>query len=168
MLPKKLRDLVAYVNGAQFLGDVASLTPPVLKRKTEEYEGGGMAAPLDLAYGLEKMTAEMEIKGHNVQAFREFGVFGVAGVLIRFVGAHQQDDSGEVDTVEFTMAGMHTEVNAGEGKKNEAGSTKTTTTISYLKYVVNGVTEVEIDVLNGIEAYRGVDRNAPLRDALGI
>ena len=42
------------------------------------------------------------------------------------------------------------------------------TTCSYYKLIVNGTTEIEIDLLNMVEIVGGVDRLAEQRTAIGL
>jgi uncharacterized protein len=167
-LPKKLVNLMLFNEGEAYLGTVESVTRPKLSRKTEEWQGGGMNAPLEINMGLEALTMEWQVGGFDVKAYQQFGETTVGGLGLRFVGAHQRADTGDVDSVEIIVRGYHKEVDGGEAKTTEGGATKVTSTLSYYKLVVNDVTEVEIDVLGMVESYRGNDVLAAIRDALGI
>jgi hypothetical protein len=159
---------MCFVEGGQFVGNIGSMTPPKLTRKVEEWLGGGMAAPIELQYDLELMTAEWMVKGYAVEPFQQMGLIGVAGVGLRFVGAYQRDDDGGVDSVEYIMRGFHKEVDGGELKKGEAGETKVSSSLSYYRHELNGAEIVMVDAINGIERIMGVDRRAAVRAALGI
>lgn len=167
-LPKKLIDLMCFAEGGAFIGNVASLTPPKLTRKVEEYIAGGMAAPIELQYDLELLVAEWSLKGYAVEPFQQMGIIGSSGVGLRFVGAIQRDDTGGTDSIEFVMRGFHKEVDGGEMKKSESGETKITTSCAYYRHEYNGVEIVMVDAINGIERINGVDRREGIRAALGI
>ena len=167
-LPRILTDLMLFNEGQSYLGDVASVTLPKLTRKTEEWRGGGMSAPVKLDMGLEALEMESTFGGPMRDILRQFGLTGVAGVYMRFVGFYEQQDTGAQDTIEVIVRGRHDEIDMGEAKPGEASEFKLKTSLAYYKLVWNGRTEVEIDPLNMLETINGVDLMAARRTALGF
>jgi len=167
-LPRKLKNMMLFNTGAAYLGDIASFTTPKLGRKFEEYRGGGMDGPVKIDMGSEALEAEWSCGGPMRDVLRQYGVTSVTGVQLRFVGAFQNDDTGEVDTIEIVVRGRHEEIDMGEQKPGEGGEFKVKTAIAYYKLTWNGTTEIEIDQLGMVFIVGGVDRLAEIRDSLGI
>ncbi|SDA21656.1 phage major tail tube protein [Sphingomonas sp. NFR15] len=167
-LPRKLKNMMLFNDGVAYLGDIASFTTPKLGRKFEEYRGGGMDGPVKIDMGSEALEAEWSCGGPMRDVLRQYGVTSVTGVQLRFVGAFQNDDTGDVDTVEIVIRGRHEEIDMGEQKPGEGGEFKVKTAIAYYKLSWNGQTEIEINQLGMVFVVGGVDRLAPVRDAMGI
>ena len=96
------------------------------------------------------------------------GAVKADGVLLRFAGAYQRDDTGEVDLVEIVVRGHHETIELGEATRGEDTEQKITTTCTYYKLTVNGRVEMEVDLLNFIEIVNGVDLLAAQRKAIGL
>lgn len=45
-LPRKIKNFALFQDGVSFLGQIPELNLPKLTRKTEDYQDGGMAAPI--------------------------------------------------------------------------------------------------------------------------
>ncbi|WP_267382225.1 MULTISPECIES: phage major tail tube protein [unclassified Sphingomonas] len=167
-LPRKLKNLMLFNAGNAYLGEVASFTAPKLARKMEEWRGGGMDGPVKIDMGSEALEAEWSCGGPMRDVIRQFGVIDATGVQLRFVGAYQHDDSGDVDAIEIVIRGRHEEIDMGEQKVGDAGEFKVKTAIAYYQLTWNGVVEIEIDLLGMVFVVGGIDRLAEIRDALGI
>lgn len=167
-LPNKLKNLMLFNAGLAYIGDVVSVTLPKLTRKLDEYRGGGMDSPVKIDMGGEAMDLEWTCGGPMRDVLRQYGAIGVADVQLRFAGAYQKDDTGDVASVEIVVRGRHEEIDMGEQKPGDGGDFKVKTAVAYYKLTWNGVTEVEIDVLGMTFTVGGVDRLAEIRGALGI
>ncbi|HEY0626696.1 MAG TPA: phage major tail tube protein [Allosphingosinicella sp.] len=168
-LPRKLKNMMVFHNGVAYVGEATSVTLPKLARKLEEYRAGGMDGPVGIDMGQDGLLElEHAYGGFMREIIRGFGVTEADGEMLRFVGAYQRDDSGEVDRVEIVARGRHQEIDPGEAKPGEDTEFKVKTVLAYYKLEVNGVEEVEIDVLNMVFRVGGVDRLAAQRAALGI
>lgn len=165
-MPRKLKNMNVFNEGRSWLGEVSSITLPKLARKFEEWRGGGMDGPVMLDMGGEALELETTCGGPMLDVLRQYGVRGIAGVYLRYVGHHQNDETGGVDTVEITVRGRHQEIDMGESKPGEGGEFKTKSALSYYRLDVNGRTMVEIDRLNMVFLVDGVDRLAEQRAAL--
>jgi len=166
-LPRKLKNLNLFNEGQSYLGEVASVTLPKLTRKLEGWRGGGMdgAVKIDMGAG-DDLDLEFTTGGPMRDVLRQFGVTRAAGVFLRFAGAWQNDGTGAVDTVEVTVRGRHEEIDFGESKPGESGEFKVKSALAYYRLDWNGVTEVEIDTINGVFIVGGVDRNAEIMAAI--
>ncbi len=167
-LPRKRKNMNLFNEGLSYLGEVASVTLPVLTRATEPWRGGGMNAPVKADMGMEGLEMEWTIGGLDNTALRQWGVTSVDGVLLRFAGAYQRETTGAVDAVEVVVRGRHEEIDMGEQKPGEDTEQKVKTAVAYYKLTMNGFVEIEIDILNMIERVGGVDRLAAQRAAIGV
>ena len=169
-LPRKLKNMNTFNEGFSFLGEIKSVTLPKLTRKMEDYRGGGMNGPLkiDMGFGDDGLVLESTYGGLELLTLRQFGMAKVDGVYIRFAGAYQRDDSGEVDAVEVVVRGRHEEIDMGDQEPGEDTEHKVVTNCSYYKLTVNGKVEMEIDVLGFKEIVDGKDRLAEQRKAIGL
>ncbi len=167
-MARTLKDMMLFNEGLAYLGECKTVALPTLTRKTEEWRGGGMGGIAEMDMGLETLELQSTFGGPMRDILRQFGVTTVNGVYLRFAGAYQQDDTGAVDSVEVIVRGRHKEIEFGDQEVGEAGEFSVTSSLVYYKLVWNGRTEIEIDVLAGIEIVDGVDRRAEIRAALGI
>jgi uncharacterized protein len=167
-LPRKLKNMNVFMDGVSWIGEVTSVTLPKLARKLEPYRGGGMNGEIGADMGLDGMI-ELEITagGWIRQACRAMGAAQHDAIQLRFAGAYQRDDTGEVDAVEITVRGRLKELDRGTAKPGEDTEVKHTLVCSYYQETYNGTDDVIIDLLNMVEIYGGVDRLAEQRAAIG-
>lgn len=164
-LPRDLTDFAVYVEG-EFKGNCAGGQAPKLSYKVEEWIGGGMAGPVSIDQHLEKLTSEWSARGFDLSAYQSFGKRKLGAVGLRFAGAVQQADTGAVDSVEHIMRGNHSEVDSGDMKRGEPGTTKIMSNLTVYELRVNDVEIVHIDLISGVERYNGTDIRAAIRAAL--
>ncbi len=166
-MPRKLKNLNLFNDGSSYIGQVSEITLPKLTRKMEDWRGGGMNAPIKVDQGMEGIELEAVCGGLMRDVFDQFGIARHDGVMLRFAGAYQRDDTGTVDAVEVVVRGRHEEIEAGKAKAGDDTEFKFKTVASYYKLAVNGETLVEIDIPNFVEIVGGVDRLAQQRWAIG-
>lgn len=167
-LPRKLKNFNVFNDGVSHIGEVTEIVLPKLTRKMEAHRAGGMAGEVDADMGIEKLECEHTYGGLMRPLFAQFGIARVDGVLLRFAGAYQRDDTGEVDAVEVVMRGRHSEIDAGTSKSGDDTVFKVKSTLSYYKLTINGEDVIEIDMLNMVETVNGEDRMAAHRRAIGL
>ncbi|GHD59835.1 phage major tail tube protein [Jeongeupia chitinilytica] len=167
-MPRKLKNFTLFVDGTNYAGEIGELNLIKLARKVEEWRGGGMNVPIEADLGMEKMEFEWTCGGFMRQPLEQWGITQVGGALLRFAGAYQRDDDGEVDAVELVVRGRHKEIDPGKAKAGDDTEFKITSSVSYYKLSINGTVLIEIDVLNMVEMVGGVDRLAEQRRALGM
>lgn len=167
MLPSKLKQCNLFNAGNSYLGELTEFKLPTLTRKVEEYRAGGMAGPIDVDMGQEKIEAEWKCGGLMRDVLRQYGAITHNAVQLRFCGSYQREDSGEVDAVEIVIHGRHTEIDSGTGKAGDDTEFSVKTTASYYKLSINGRTEIEIDMVGMIFIVNGVDLLAKHRTAIG-
>ncbi|MFC3549448.1 phage major tail tube protein [Lysobacter cavernae] len=167
-LPRKLKHLNLFGDGESYLGQVVEVKLPTLTRSMEDYRGGGMSGPVKIDNGQEAIELESKFGGLMRSILRQYGIARHDGVQLRFAGSYQRDDTGAVDAVEVVVRGRHSEIDAGTAKSGDDTEFTVKTACSYYKLAINGVTEVEIDLVNMIENVGGVDRLAEHRRAIGV
>ena len=169
-LPRKLKNMNLFNDGNSYLAVAKSVTLPSLGRKMEGYRGGGMNGPVkaDLGFSDDGIQLEWKTGGLDLISLRQFGMVKASGVLLRFTGAFQQDDTEEMSSVEIVVRGRHETIEMGDAQPGEDTEHSMTTTCSYYKLIVDGEVIIEIDLLNFVEMVDGVDMLEAQRKALGI
>lgn len=169
-LPRKLKNLNIFNDGNSYQGVAKSATLPPLSRKMEGFRGAGMNGPVKTDQGLsdDGIQFEWTLGGWDLIALRQWGATRADAVQLRFAGAVQRDDTGEVSAVEVVVRGRHEEIEFGDASPGEDTEHSITTTCSYYKLTVDGEVLVEIDILNMIEIVDGVDLLAEQRRAIGL
>ena len=166
-LPKKLKFFNVFGDGISWLGQAIEVKLPVLSRKFEEYRAGGMNGPIDLDQGMEKLEMESKYGGLMRDILRQFGVTTHNGVMLRFAGSYQQEDTGQTDAVEVVVRGRHKEIDMGTAKAGDDSEFNVKSSLSYYKLSINGVTEIEIDLVGMKEIVGGVYRLSEHRANIG-
>lgn len=169
-LPRKLKHLNMFVDGDNWVGIAESFTPAKLTRKFEKYRGGGMAGAVDIDMGLddEALATSFVVGGYVADLVRKMSADKVDGVMIRFAGSYQRDDTGEVTSVEIVCRGRFTERDPGEQKTGENTQTTINMTNAYYKETEDGDVLCEIDVVNMVEKVGGEDKMKAHRAAIGL
>ena len=169
-LPRKLKHMNLFNNGTSYVGVCGAVTLPKLARKMEAWRGGGMDGPVkvDLGHSDDGLQLEWTLGGMDLVVLRQFGAVKADGVMLRFAGSYQRDDTGEAVAVEVVVRGRHEELDMGEAKPGENTEHKVMTTCSYYKLSVDGKEEIEIDLLNFIYQVDGQDLLAEHRKNIGL
>ncbi|WP_397452534.1 phage major tail tube protein [Pseudomonas sp. NA-150] len=167
MIPQMLYDTNLFVDGVSFNGDVPQLSLPKLTVKTDDYRGGGMAGPIEMDMGLEKMEASFTTHGVRREGLRFFGLADQTAFNGVWRGAFR-GQKGAVTAVVASIRGMLKEVDPGDWKPGDKGEFKYAIATSYYKLEVDGRLLYEIDMVNSVRVIDGVDQLAAVRQALGL
>ena len=167
-MPRKLKGFNLFHNGTNFVGETKEIQLPKLTRKMEDYQGGGMSGPIKVDFGQEGIQLEWTCGGFMRSVLGQYAITKHDGVLLRFAGGYQSEDSTNVDAIEIVIRGRHSEIDPGTAKSKEDTAFKVTTVASYYKLSVNGQDVIEIDFVNMIEKVNGNDLFAALRNAIGL
>ena len=167
MIPQTLYNTNLFVDGVNFSGDVPSLTLPKLTTKTDEYRGGGMAGPIEMDQGLEKMEASFVTKGVRRESLKYFGLADGTAFNATFRGAFK-GQKGAVTAVVATLRGRLKEVDLGDWKAGDAVEIKHAVAVTYYKLEIDGRLMYEIDMVAGIQVIDGKDQLLEVRQALGL
>ncbi len=168
-LPRILKNFGFFIDGLTYAGRCEEITLPKLTHKMEDYQGGSMFGPVEIDMGIEKLEMEVSLKEYSPEVIKKIGITDVAGIAMRFVGAAVSDDSeGATDAIEIIVRGRYRELDLGSAKAAEASILKASLALTYFKYILNGETLVEIDIVNMIYISGGVDRLEAQRTALSM
>ena len=167
-LPNTLKNFNAFTDGTSFMGVIEEIKLPKLSRKMEDFRGGGMDGPVDIDVGQEKLEIEQVCGGFVVDAYKAYGITKAAGVLIRFAGAYQRDDTGVTQAVEIIVRGRHKEIDPGDAKGGDKGKTTIKSSLTYYKLTVDNKEVLEIDLLSFLFKVNGVDMLEAQRKAIGL
>lgn len=161
-LPRTLVNINAFAAGSSYLGVIAEFEQPKLAIATEDWRGGGMAGSVKLDKGVEPMEATLTLGGHEKGLIRQFGTTSVEGVRLRLVAAYRADDGTPAQAVEIYIGGRFTEIDMGKDKPGDQTEHKYSCAVAYYRRVVDGRTEVEIDMVQGVFLVDGIDRYAEI------
>ena len=167
-LPSKLKNFNVFDNGVSYAGKVPEIVLPKLTRKMESYQAGGMSGPVKVDFSNDEIVLEWSAGGLIVGALKQYAAQKHDAVQLRFAGAYQSDDTGEVDAVEIIIRGRHEEIDMGTVKIGEDTVHKYKTTCSYYKLSVNGEDIIEIDFMNGTCVIDGENVNEDIMTAIGL
>ncbi len=164
-IPQRVKNYVAYLDGTGYAGKVPEAKLPAIKIKTNDYDAGGMAAPVELDSGtMEKMEAEVTFAEYTGAVF---GLFGNPDASLTLRGG-QEDKPNTAEAVIVTMRGLFSQIDPGTWKKGGDTSAKCTVAVKYLKITIGAVVVVEIDAENMKRIINGTDQLAAMRRALGL
>lgn len=169
-LPHKLKNMNLFFDGDNWQGKAEEITLPKLTRKLEAYRAGGMngAAHVDLGLEDDALGMEITLGGMEAQIYKQWGIAEIDGVPLRFAGAYQRDDTGEVTACEVVVRGRLSEIDPGSAKQGDNTQVKFSFKPTYYRLVWNGADLIEIDVINMVEKVDGVDRLSEQRAAIGL
>lgn len=167
-LPRVLKHFNLFNDANSYLGVVESIKLPKLSRKLEDFRGGGMDGAVGIDLGQEKLESEFACGGLMTQVFEQYGTTKVGGVLLRFAGSYQADDTAAISSVEVVMRGRHAEIDMGDAKAGDKGGLTVKSSLTYYKLTVDGKEIIEIDLLNMIFIVNGKDMLAEHRKAIGM
>lgn len=169
-MPRKLKNMNMFNDANSYQGVAKTVTLPDLARKMEGFRGAGMNGPAKADMGMsdDGIQFEWTLGGLDLIAIRQYGITKADGVGLRWAGAYQRDDTGEVTAVEVVVRGRHESIGFGDAEPGEDTEHTITTTCTYYKLIVDGNVEVEIDILGFVENVGGVDRLAEQRAAIGL
>ena len=165
-MPNKLINLNAFVDGRGHIGEIAEFEEPKIAIKMEEHRGGGMIGPVMIDMGIEALEASITMAGHVAYLIRKFGTTDVEGVRTRLVGAYRRDDGSKPQSVEIYLGGRFQEMDMGSAKAGDDTEHKYKFPCAYYRRVVDGRTEIEIDMQRGVFVVDGIDRYGEIMDIL--
>ncbi|MBJ8418776.1 phage major tail tube protein [Acinetobacter courvalinii] len=168
MLPRTLKNFNVFVNTHSWATVAETITIPKITKKTDDYRGAGMIGDVALSMGYEKLESEVTYAGFDVRQYRQLGVCGTSDLPIRFVGVYERQDNCTTQNVEIYMRGQAIELDPGDTKNGERTEIKMSYNLTYYRMEVDGVVEVELDLVNGIERFGDSDVAQAIRELLGL
>jgi len=127
-MPRKLKNLMLFNDANIYRGVVKSVTLPALGRKMEAYRGAGMNGPVkaDLGFSDDGIQFEWKTGGLDLISLKQFGMVSASGVALRFTGAYEQDDTGEVSAAMIREAGAEYVIVGHSERRTLFGETDST------------------------------------------
>lgn len=168
MLPRTLKNFNVFVNMHSWAGVAESVGIPKITKKTEDFRGAGMIGDVALVMGYEKLEGEVTYAGFDVKQYRQLGVCGTSDLPVRYVGLYESQDTCSIQNVEIYMRGQALELDPGSSKNGDKTEIKMTYNYTYYRMEVDGVVEVELDFINGIERYGDSNLVADIKELLGL
>lgn len=168
-LPNTLKDFNVFIDGEGYAGRGVSIQLPKLSRITEEYMGSGLAGPIELDMGQDKIElSELVIAEPNNAIFKNYGTLDINGLTLRVKGSFKAENNAKEIPFEVVMKGRWTEVDFGTWERKKPGELKLKATLTYFKLSYDGQTPIEIDLLNNVQIIDGVDLLEQRRKILEI
>ena len=166
MLPKILKNFNLFVDGRGYAGRVDEITLPKLTIKTEEFQGAGMSAPVEIDLGMEKLEMEMTFSEYDPELFKLFGLTNGSEVAFTIRGA--LEGRSETGSVMINVRGYIKEMDFDTWTPAEKATLKCSVACNYYKLAIDGVELVEIDPVNMVRNVNGSDQLSSIREALQI
>lgn len=169
-LPRKLKHLNMFLDGENWIGVGEEYTPAKLAMKLEAYRGGGMPGAAHINMGLDDgaLDTEFTFGGYEAALFKKQHQAKIDGVMLRFAGSFQRDDTAQVSSVEIVQRGRIKELDGGTLKTGDNTQQKVSMANTYYKVTVDGEELVEIDLINMIWKVGGEDLMEEHRKAIGL
>lgn len=166
MIPKILKNFNVYVDGRGYAGRVEEITLPKLTIKTEEFQGAGMSAPIEIDMGMEKLEMDMTFAEYDSELFKLFGLTNGADVSLTIRGAIE--GNGKTEPVIINVRGYFKELDFDSWKPAEKATLKCSVACSYYRLTVSDNELIEIDPVNMIRNVNGKDQLSEMRSILQI
>lgn len=163
-LPRQLKAFNLYYDGGSYAGRCDNFTPPSLAFVTEEHRAGGMDAPVELEMGMEAMVATVVLSDYDP---RFVSLLGKEGVPLVGRGAVQAQ-GGRAESVVLNMRGMLKQAELSEWSAGSKSTQTYTYSLSYFRFRQADEELVEIDIINMVRKFGGVDQLSDLRTAIGL
>lgn len=164
---KNIKAFQAFFNTTPKPHKVTKFDPPVMKRLVESIRTDVMLGESDADFGIDELVMKMTMAELDPQVYDNFGICNGGALQVRILGSEESEEC-DFNQHEWFMKGRWLEVNQGTIEAGKPNTQELTTQklIEY-SYFINGVEQVYIDVKNGVERYKGVDRTALRRAAIG-
>lgn len=169
-LPRKLKYLNMFLDGDNWIGVGEEYTPAKQALKLEAYRAGGMPGAAHINMGLEDdaLDTEFTFGGYEAALFKKQHQAKIDGVMLRFAGSFQRDDTAQVSAVEIVQRGRIQQLDGGTLKTGDNSQQKVTMKNTYYKVTIDGEELVEIDTISMIWKVGGVDMMEEHRKAIGL
>lgn len=165
-IPSRVTNFNIFVDGIGKAGMAEEIVLPKVVAATEEFQGGGMAAPIDLLMGsLEKLESQFTLKGIDAATLKLFGIVEGRDLPLTCRGAIQ-GEAGAISALTISMRGVLKEADLGTLKVKE-NNTKYTMNLRYFKLTIDADVIYDIDVVANRVVIAGIDQTAEMRRALG-
>lgn len=164
MLAESLYNINLFIDGIGFNGIVTQVTPPSIKYKIDDFQGGGMDAPVKVPLGMEALEANFSIMGNIPEALK---CVGILNQTVVFRAAFRKQNGDAVQCI-ITLTGIIHMLEPGDWRPGDKGENKFTMGCDYYKMEIEGYVMYEADPRNMVWNVNGHDTLEEFRMALGI
>jgi P2 family phage contractile tail tube protein len=162
-----LRNFVVFVDGFGKVGDGSECVLPKITEKVEEFLGGGMYRPIEVALSGEKLEASFKLTSFDEQVISKAGLYAGQEKSFVFRGSVAHTSGESFSVVARMLAGIK-DIDFGTWKVGEKSEIQFMLRVN--RYTLHkGDTELlHIDPLNLIERRLGVNQTENDRINLGL
>lgn len=161
-----LRNCTAWLDRVSKVGQIGDVTLPVPQMKVEEMRNAGMALPIEIGLGYEKMEASIKMPGLDPQVQKLYGLAPGADTPLMITGA-AVDEDGTVHSAVANLRGFAKQADPGNWKPGEMPENEIQFAIRQYKLEIDGNPIFEMDMfdvkIGGVSQYAGI-RSALLLD----
>lgn len=162
-----IQGFTAFIDGFGKAGAGEELTLPKLKKKTEDFRGGGMLASRKVAMGYEAFEFDLSLSSFDPQVISKGGLFTNKELPLSVRGYMDGDDNAQ-HTAICQMVGEFTDIDPGKWQAGKKAMLQAKASLISLKLTIDGAVIWDIDIKNGVYSVGGVDPYAGIRAALGF
>lgn len=166
LIPTKINDFRAYLNGTEMIGVGGELTLPEVNQKTSTIEGAGIGGEIDDPTVGQFESMEQEVGFNLIHSSFADMLSPMTVVNLTFRAAQQAvDKEGNYSFkgMRIVEKGRVKSMSTGKIVKGEGMECKVKLELTYLMVENDGKQLVEIDKLNGVYKVNGVDMLAEIR-----
>ncbi|MGE9266447.1 phage major tail tube protein [Escherichia coli] len=163
-LPRQLKNFNLYLDGGSYAGRADTITLPELNFVRESHRAGGMDGPRSIEMGMELLTASMVISDADP---RMIALMGRDDIPIVARGSVQEQGKAP-EPVIVNMRGLFAGLSFGQWQPGTKSTQTLTAELGYFRYRQKDQEYCEIDILNMIRKFDGIDQLAAHRDNIGI
>ncbi len=161
-----LRNCVLWADRENKIGQIGDISPPVPQMKVEELRNAGMAMPIEVNLGYEKLEFSFKMPGLDPQVLGLFGLKPGTKHMFLITGA-TVDEDGEEHSAVLTVWGFVKQGDPGTWKPGDMAENDYQVSVREYKLEIDGDPIYEADPFDfkvrGISQYGGV-RNSLLLD----
>lgn len=169
LLPSVLTNVNVKFNGIDFSARAEEVILPKISHKTEEWHGVGMAGPVEISVGLEKLEAQFKFMEQSSEAYLS-AALNATGFVNAIVLGNLRRQGGPSEPIVSVLRGFIKTIEAGNWKGGDPKAATQTVTMSVYSWTLNrnGIPLVTIDMENGIYLLGPFDQHEAVRKNLLI
>lgn len=156
------------INGYGHAGDGEMCSLPKIKKKMEEFQGGGMLFPRKRAVGYQALDFSCDLSSFDPTVLGTCGLYGANQNLVFSVAGFMDGDNNAQHTVNCQMAGEVEQLDPGDWAPGKKSKLKFQATLSAIQLVIDNVTIWDLDAQNGVYAVNGTNFYSAVKTALGL
>lgn len=151
MLPQVLTDFNTFIDGVGYVGRASEVALPKITKKTTEVFNAGMAGPVEVPSGYEKITADLTFSETPAELVSLMKKNGINAIPVRLIGTHYDANTEKNINIEVILTGNFKEMDPGSYKRGDQPSTKFQITAQYYRLDIDDAQLLEIDLMKPFE-----------------